>query len=180
MAVLPMLMETLALLAGRIALLPRQAVVDAPQSAAPLIMVLAHISLISVPSPRPPQEEPQSVSPPVFVPSYIPPASVLSPPPSKEASQSAAPLQMPQEQSLPKSEEDAIEHMVSADPHLIRDDTPEPEEEAEGSSPPLTRREMLIERQIEHLFSLQNEMKVMHDVIEEIKEAFEELAAETQ
>ncbi|KAF8269099.1 hypothetical protein EI94DRAFT_1699749 [Lactarius quietus] len=133
---------------NRIAPLPCQAIVDASQSAAPLIMVPAHISPISVPSPRPPQEEPQSVSPPAFVPSHISPASMPCPPPSKEASQSTAPLQMPQEQSLPKSEEDTIEHMVSANPHLIWEDTPEPEEGAEGSGPPPTRRKMLIERQI--------------------------------
>ncbi|KAF8261096.1 hypothetical protein EI94DRAFT_1810799 [Lactarius quietus] len=154
------------------------AVVDAPQSAVPPIVVLAHRSLISAPSPRPPQEEPQSVDPPVFVPSHISPASVPSPPPSKEVSQSAAPLQVPQDQSLPKSEEDAIEHMVSTDPHLIQDYTPEPVEESEDSSLPPTRRKMLIQRQIDHLYGLENEMWVMYDIVEEIREAFEELAAE--
>ncbi|KAF8266190.1 hypothetical protein EI94DRAFT_1701915 [Lactarius quietus] len=103
-----------------------------------------------------------------------------SPPPSKEVSQSAAPLQVPQEQSLPESEEEAIEHMVSADPHLIQDDTPKPEEESEESDLPPTRRKMLIQRQINHLLGLQNEMWAMYDVVEEIREAFEELAAKEQ
>ncbi|KAF8271900.1 hypothetical protein EI94DRAFT_1697897 [Lactarius quietus] len=97
---------------NRIAPLPCQAIMDAPQSAAPPIAAPSHMSPISVPSPRPAQEVPQSVDPPVFVPSHISPASVPSPPPSKEASQSAAPLQVPQAQSLPESEEDMIEHMA--------------------------------------------------------------------
>ncbi|KAF8261682.1 hypothetical protein EI94DRAFT_1809913 [Lactarius quietus] len=114
---------------NRIAPQPHQAVVDAPQSAAPLIMVPSHMSPVSVPSPRPSQEEPQSANPLVFVPSHISPASMPPPLPSKEASQSAAPLQVPQEQSPPKSEEDTVKVMVSTNPHLIQKDTPKPEEE---------------------------------------------------
>jgi hypothetical protein len=59
-------------------------------------------------------------------------------------------------------------------------ETPEPEEEPEESGPPPTRRKVLIDRQMDLLYGLQNEMRGMYDTIEEIREAFEELAAEEQ
>ncbi|KAF8263638.1 hypothetical protein EI94DRAFT_1703848 [Lactarius quietus] len=154
-------------------------VVAAPQGAAPPIVVPSHMSPASVPSPKPSQEEPQGVDPPVVIPSHISPASAPSPPPPNEAFQSAAPMQVPQEPNPPESEEDVIEVMVSAKSHPTLEDIPKPEEPEESSLPP-TKTRMLIRRQIDHLYGLQNEMQVMYDIIEEIREVSEELAAEEQ